>query len=198
MFFEDGKLVVQQKKDWAEALVDFETANQYALLTPGGRAVGRVVERSDGCMGMLLRKTLKSSRPLHLEVFDPRGEPLAQIHRPFSLWLSSMVVRDGAGELLGKVQKRLSFLRVHYALLDSRGAAFGSVSGQFFSRRKFSVSLSGASGGQITKQFQGLSELFTDADTFVVDVPGGGLGPDQQAVLLAAALAVDLDLFEGK
>ncbi len=196
MFFEDGPLVIQQKKDWAEALVDFETANQYALLTPEGRALGRVVERSGGCTGILLRKVLKSSRPLYLEVFDPAGGSVVELHRPFALWLSSMVVRDEGGRVVGKVQKRFSFLRVHYSLIDADGSSFGSIAGQFFRRRTFSVNLTGHGGGQINKQFQGLSELFTDADTFVVEVDGAGLSGDQQAVLLAAALTVDLDLFE--
>jgi len=196
VFFEGDKLVVRQKKDWSEALMDVEAANQYELLTPGGEPVGRVVERSGGCADFLLRNALKSSRPLHLEIFDLDGPKLVEIHRPFSLWLSRMEVQRADGTKVGTVQKKLSFLRAQYELLDRSGQSIGRVTGKLLSRRTFPLLVDNAEVGRISKEFQGLSELFTDADTFVIDLGTAGYDDDQKLVALATALAVDLDLFE--
>ncbi len=50
--------------------------------------------------------------------------------------------------------------------------------------------------GRITKQWSGVGrEMFTDADTFLVELPVKH-GDDLQYLVFATAFAVDLDFFE--
>ena len=59
-----------------------------------------------------------------------------------------------------------------------------------------------AGGGEIarvTKQWSGFGrEMFTDADTFVVQFTDGSTDNDFRLLMLASAFAIDLDFFENQ
>ena len=70
------------------------------------------------------------------------------------------------------------------------------MSGSVFRRYTFMVNRRGEEIGRITKQWSGVGrEMFTDADTFLVELPVKH-GDDLQYLVFATAFAVDLDFFE--
>lgn len=51
---------------------------------------------------------------------------------------------------------------------------------------------------RVTKQWSGIGrEAFTDADTFRIEMDIGKIDQDFALLMLASALAIDLDFFEG-
>ena len=55
----------------------------------------------------------------------------------------------------------------------------------------------GAEIGRVTKQWSGIGrEAFTDADTFLVQMDTSSADRDFALLMLASALAIDLDFFE--
>ena len=39
-----SELFIKQKKNWAEIVVDFETANRYAIMDESGQTLGMIAE----------------------------------------------------------------------------------------------------------------------------------------------------------
>ena len=66
-------------------------------------------------------------------------------------------------------------------------------------QRSAMVYKSGEEIGRVTKKWSGIGkELFTDADTFQVQVNTSKADKDFPILILATAIAIDLDFFEGK
>ena len=53
--------------------------------------------------------------------------------------------------------------------------------------------------GRVTKQWSGIGrEVFSDADTFNVQIDSNKTNRDFAMLILASSIAVDLDFFEGE
>ena len=187
------ELYVRQEVEGLEVLTDFETRNRYSIRTPGGEQILYAFEES----GTLSRALLKSHRPLDIHVVDSRNANLITASRSFFWFLSHLHVRDGAGEPVGSMQRRISFLTRRFDLLDATGSVVAEVRGPIFRPFTFMVYRQGQEVGRVTKQWSGMGrEMFTDADTFKIEVDTSRTEREFALLMLAAAIAIDLDFFE--
>lgn len=188
------RLVVRQARELAEVLLGFETRNRYAICEPDGDVVGYAVEEGSSLGAMVVRNLLGAARPATYHIYDPQQREIGRGQKPFRLWFHRIDVYEGT-TLLGSVERKIGIFRRVFEVQDPQGRAIATIKGQFMSRRAFDVEEGGATVGSIAKKWGGLSrELFTDADTFGVEL--GKASPTLRPLLLLATFLIDLTCFE--
>ena len=126
-----------------------------------------------------------------------RGTPI-WINRQFELIFSRMKVSDKKGPV-GEVNQKFSLLNRRYELVPYFGSRRLTLTGPIFRPWTFNIQSGTQQLGSICKKWSGLmKEAFTRADTFEVSFDSGDLQPAEKKLILAAAIAVDIDYFEQK
>ncbi|MGC3999048.1 MAG: phospholipid scramblase-related protein [Anaeromyxobacter sp.] len=189
------RIVVRQSRDWSE-LIGVEAANRYALLTESGALAGWALEQPGN---WFIRMWLKARRPFEMDVVAGEADqrPALRLSRPWTFWFARLEVRDGGGRSLGAIQERFSILRRRFDLVGADGQLLARLIGPLW--KPWTFLLHPAEGerevGRIEKRWSGLtSELFTDADTFLVTLPQSS--PALRRLTLAAAVVIDFKFFE--
>lgn len=198
LFESSTQLLIQQTKEWVEIAIDWETVNKYKVLTPEKKEVGYIAERGGGFLFFIKRAFLRSHRPLQVDVFDTAGSVLFHMSRNFFFFFSDLDITDSTGTLLGRVKRRFGILYKKYDLLDQQGRLFATIKSPLWRLWTFPVfNLRGEHKATVSKKWGGaLREVFTDADTFMVDYQRYPWQTEQKLVIFAAALSIDFDFFE--
>lgn len=194
-----SRLMVQQRKEWAQIMINWETANKYAILDEQGRELGLIAERSGGFLEALTRMFLRSHRPLEVDVFAGMAEHVLHLKRDFFFFFSDLEVTLPDGTRLGSIHRRFRLLSKHYDLCDASGQVFATIESPIWRIWTFPVkALSGVALGEISKRWGGvLTEVFSDADTYSIELKNPDmLSTEQSAIVLAAAISIDFDYFE--
>jgi uncharacterized protein YxjI len=188
-------LVVVQRKEWGEILTGFETRNKYIVLDTSGGELYLAAEEGGST---LLRMFLKGLRPFTMAVLHQDGRPVLRVQRPFRFYFHRADVFDAGGRLLGTLQRRLSFARRIYSVLDSSGREVFELFGPLLHPWTFEIRKDGREVGKISKKWSGLTlEAFTDADKFGVTFPAEW-DTSVKAVFLGAVFLIDFVHFENK
>ena len=117
--------------------------------------------------------------------------------RSFFFLLSHLQVQDGDGREVGSLRRRFSLWGRRFTIEDSVGTVLAEIHGPYFRLNTFMVYKQGEEIGRVTKQWSGIGrEAFTDADTFRVEMETSKIDQDFSLLMLASALAIDLDFFE--
>jgi uncharacterized protein YxjI len=108
-------------------------------------------------------------------------------------------VENAEGRFLGTLRSKLFTIGGGFTILDGGGQPVGDVQGDWIGWDFAIRDSRGSALGRVTKKWAGAGkELFTAADHYMIELPD--VGPrdrDRAALLLAAALAIDL-VFKGK
>ena len=188
------ELFVRQEVEHLEVFTGFETSNRYSVNTPDGERLLYAYEES----GWLGRQFLRTHRPLTLHIVDGDGQPVVTASRNFFWFLSHLHVEDGEGRPLGSLRRRFAVLQRRFSVEDPNGLPVAEVKGPLFRPSTFMILKQGAEVARVTKQWSGImKEAFTDADTFKVQLDTREMDQDFCLLVLAVALAIDLDFFEG-
>ena len=189
---QDGQLIVKQRVEGLEAITGIETKNRYEVMTPDGQTVLFAYEESGGWGRVLLQR----NRALTLHVAGLDGREVLAGSRAFFWFFPTMYVRGPNGSPIGTIRRKFGILKRRILLENPQGETVAEVNGSVFRRYTFMVNRGGQEVGRITKKWSGVGrEMFTDADTFQVQLPTEHDEQLQQLVL-ATAFAVDLDFFE--
>ena len=180
------QVVVEQKRKL------FELRNQYRLFGTDGQQIGAVEQATQGWVTFLLRlfSDLDVVLPVELHVTDEQGQTGLVLHKPWFRW--AVQVRRGDGSEVGTITKQLRLGKARFAFTSPEGAALGELRAENWRAKDFAVlDASGQEVARVTKKWRGLlTEGFTDADTYVVDL--GAASEPLRTLALAASLAVDL------
>jgi uncharacterized protein YxjI len=188
-----SELIVKQEVERLEAFTGIETKNKYSINTPDGDRLMFAYEES----GFLARMFLRKHRPLALHIVDGAGQPLFSASRGFFWFVSHLHVRDGDDRPVGSLRRRFAVLNRRFDLEDPSGSPIAEIRGSLFRPNTFKIERKGDEIAKITKQWGGvLREAFTDADTFRVELHNGAVDSQSAMLVLAAAIAIDLDFFE--
>ena len=96
------------------------------------------------------------------------------------------------GQPLGQITKQVRLGKARFTLLDPRGAQLGEVRAHNWRAKDFSVfDGAGQAIARVTKRWAGLRELFTDADTYVVEVSPSAVDP-LRSLAVATCLVIDV------
>ena len=113
-------LAVQRRLELANLLVGFEQANHYTLFNRHGHLVGYMAEENKSWSGTLLRQVAKTHRPFRCTIFDPSGNILMTVERPFYFVSTSLFVRDAYQNDLGEVHMNWHLWRRRYSLYQRK------------------------------------------------------------------------------
>ena len=108
-------------------------------------------------------------------------------------WLSSLEVTASDGTPQGSIVRRFGVARRRYDLLRPDGRLFARIQAPRWRVWTFPVEgADGVSRAEIAKKWSGTArEMFTDADTFRLQLEGVSWQLPERAVLLAAAILID-------
>lgn len=179
-------LIVKQK------LKLVELRNDYAVLDQSGRQIGAVVQATQSPLAFLARvfTSWDVTLPITLHILGPGAVTELIVHKPWFSWRCQVVRPDGV--VLGEITKQIRLGRARFTLLDPRGARLGEVRARNWRAKDFSV-LDGAGQpiARVTKRWAGLRELFTDADTYAVEVSPYAVDP-LRSLAVATCLVIDV------
>jgi hypothetical protein len=178
-------LVVKQK------LKLVELRNEYGVFDRNGRRIGAVAQASQSPLAFLTRlfTSWDVALPITLEIRGPSGVELL-VHKPWFTW-RCRVARPG-GHALGQIVKQIRLGKARFALLDPGGAQLGEVRAENWRAKDFSVRDGGGRElARVTKKWAGLREMFTDADSYVVEVQPSAVDP-LRSLALASCLVIDV------
>ena len=194
------RLIVRQRRELAE-LFGFETRNKYEIASESGGVVAFAAEQQKGIAGVLFRQFLGHWRTFDILFFAPDRQAFLTAHHPFRWFFSRLEILDAGGRLLGAIQRRFSILTKRFDVEDANGRVIMQVASPFWRIWTFPFMSpgSGREVARVTKKWAGLlSEVFTDKDNFAVEFLDAELGESERALVLAAALYIDLQYFERK
>lgn len=187
---------VRQRRELAE-LFGFETRNKYEVLV-GDERLALIGERGHGLGAAFGRQLLGHWRRFELAMIAPDGTPLLEAVHPFKVLFQELHVKSPDGRELGVLDQRFGLLRKRFDVrfADGRNA---EVASPLWTPWTFKITREGTEIARIEKKWSGLlKEAFTDADNFRVVFAPGMLGNAERAVVLLAAVFVDLIYFEKK
>ncbi|MDE2686272.1 MAG: phospholipid scramblase-related protein [Chloroflexota bacterium] len=189
-----SELVIRQQIEQMEIFTPFETANRYGVYTAGGTQLMHAYEESGG----ISRQFAGSRRALSIHVVEGDGAPVLHASRDF-FWFRSHLRVDAGGRRIGALNRVFGFGR-KLALVDSEGHEITRIASGFTHPNTFiAEDEDGHEIARVTKEWSGFGrEMFTDADTFVVQFTDGSAGNDFRLLMLASAFAIDLDFFENQ
>lgn len=190
-------LFIQQVKEWAEILIDFESRNKYQILDENQAALGFAAESDSGFLSFIGRQILRTHRSMNVSCFDQNNQLMLKLKRPFFFFFSDLEVTTASGQFLGSVHRRFGIIYKKYDLLDEKGQLFATIKAPLWNLWTFPIlNERGHEVGVITKKWGGLlKEFFTDADRFGIQLPQE-FAWEKRVVSFAAALSIDMDFFD--
>ncbi|MCI0687087.1 MAG: hypothetical protein L0Y54_07625 [Sporichthyaceae bacterium] len=179
-------LVVKQKLKLVELRNDYEVFDQH------GNPAGWVRQAKQSPLALLARlfTSLDAALPMTLEFSGSGGRVELVLHKPWLTWVCA--VRRPGGAELGRIAKQIRLGRARFSLTDPTGGQLGEVRAENWRAKDFAVlDRDGREVARVTKKWAGLRELFSDADTYVVQVDQR-LGDPLRSLAVASCLAVDV------
>lgn len=201
VFGRPHRLTVRQRKSWMEILTSLDARNKYVVYDEAGTPVFNVEEQGSALGSLVKRLVLRNLRPFtsHVEDLEGQGQLLV-LNKPFRFIFHRLEVHDAAGNLLGAIQRKWTWLRRKYIVEGPDGREVATLFGPFWRPWTFKILLPGSEQelGLIQKKWSGLlKEAFTDADNFWVDFAAIS-DPQLRAVLFSATALIDVVHFENR
>ena len=193
-----SRMYVQQVFEMAE-LFGFETRNKYRIRDENGRDLLFAAEQQKGLLGFLGRQVFGHWRSFEVHFFDNSRQPIMRGIHPFRWFFQCLELRSRDGRLIGTIERQFSILTKTFHVHDAQGRVVLEVSSPFWRVWTFPFMRGGHEHARVAKKWSGLgSELFTDRDNFLVEYLERGLTEDERALVLVAAIYIDLMYFEAK
>ncbi len=189
-------VAIKQIREGIEYL-GFEGRNRYEIYSAEKELLGRAEEKNQGMAGMLFRQVAGHWRSFEIEVTDSRNQKILNARHPFRIYFQRLDIEDGQGRTIGEMEKRFSILSKEFVLQDEMGANQIHMSSGFFKVWTFPFVKNGKEVAHIRKKWSGsFGEIFTDADSFLLEFNDASLSLKERQLLLAASFFIDLLYFE--
>jgi uncharacterized protein YxjI len=178
-----------------------KAANNYDIYDP--KTNEQILQCREDRLGFFtkwLRFTdYKRYTPFDLEVRTPGGEPVLQVRRGITFFLSKVDVHDGDehGPRIGGFKQKLFSIGGAFAVLDSHDKPICHLKGTWTSW-DFRFLSGDHELAKVSKKWSGIGkELFTSADNYILEI-SPHVPPDSQIrqLILAAVLCIDMVLKE--
>lgn len=177
----------------------FKAANNYDVLDPEtGEIIMHCREPNLGMLTKLLRFTdFKRMTPFDVRITTPEGEPVVQISRGVSLFLSRVNVTSDEGQAIGGFKQKLFTIGGKFDVLDANDQTQCQLRGKWTSW-SFQFVAGDRVLAKVDKKWAGLGkELFTTADTYVLSIEDSvPKDAPVRMLILAAVMCIDMVLKE--
>lgn len=194
---ESPQIVLKQRREAIE-LLGVEMRNTYDILLKDGQSIGSTTEVKSSFFAMLVRQLFRHWRTFSLSIVDAQGQEVIKLHHPFRFYFQRLEVTTPDGRTVGIMEKQFSILRRVFSITTDPLSLPIMMSSKMLSLWAFPFTRGGREVASISKQWGGaLKEMFLDADTFGVQIIDPSLTADERILLLAAAIFIDINYFEG-
>ncbi|KAK0138362.1 Phospholipid scramblase 2 [Merluccius polli] len=200
------QILIHQKVELLEALISFETNNQYEIKNSLGQKIYKAKEKNDCCT----RNCCGSLRSFDMKIKDNSDREVIRLIRPFrcvSCWcpccLQEMEVQAPPGTTIGYVTQDWHPCLPRFSIKNANKEKVMVLQGPCFACNccgdvNFELKSKDGSSpiGRISKQWSGLlKEVFTDTDNFGIQFPLD-MDVKMKAVLMGACFLIDFMFFE--
>uniref|UniRef100_A0A8C9SGT9 Phospholipid scramblase n=1 Tax=Scleropages formosus TaxID=113540 RepID=A0A8C9SGT9_SCLFO len=200
------QILIHQKIELLEAIIGFETNNQYEIKNVLGQTIFRAKENNDCCT----RNCCGALRSFNIKLMDNMDCEVIQLVRPFrcnSCWcpccLQELEVQAPPGTVIGYVVQDWHPCLPKFSIQGPSRETLLKLEGPCLACNccgDVNFELKDKDGeqciGRISKQWSGLvKEIFSDADNFGIQFPMD-LDVKIKAVLLGACFLIDFMFFE--
>lgn len=177
----------------------FKAANNFDIYNPDTKELLMTCrEEQLGFFTKLFRFTdYKRLTPFHVEIKTAKGEPVLEVKRGVSLFLSTVEVFDETGTLVGRFKQKFFSVGGKFDVLDPQNNVLCTLKGKWTSW-DFKFMQGSSELAQVNKKWAGIGrELFTSADNYMLSVNESVRKEDNVRILiLAAVMCIDMVLKE--
>jgi len=177
----------------------FKAANNFDIYNPDTKELLMTCrEEQLGFFTKLFRFTdYKRLTPFHVEIKTAKGEPVLEVKRGVSLFLSTVEVFDETGILVGRFKQKFFSVGGKFDVLDPQNNVLCTLKGKWTSW-DFKFMQGSSELAQVNKKWAGIGqELFTSADNYMLSVNESVRKEDNVRILiLAAVMCIDMVLKE--
>lgn len=177
----------------------FKAANNFDIYNPDTKELLITCrEEQLGFFTKMFRFTdYKRLTPFHVEVKTAKGEPVLEVKRGVSLFLSTVEVFDEKGILVGRFKQKFFSVGGKFDVLDPQNNVLCTLKGKWTSW-DFKFMQGNSELAQVNKKWAGIGrELFTSADNYMLSVNDSVRKEDHVRILiLAAVMCIDMVLKE--
>ncbi len=156
--------------------------------------LGTAEETISGLVKTLRWFISKQLMPTTVQVRDHDGALVFTIRRGSFFFRARVEVLNADGELIGYFKSKIISIGGGFWVYDKTDKQFAEVKGNFIGFKYRILTPDGAELGKVSKEWGGaVKELFTSADTYMVDVADDLTDqPVAKMLVLAAALSIDI------
>jgi len=177
----------------------FKAANNFDIFNPDTKELLMTCrEEQLGFFTKLFRFTdYKRITPFHVEIKSAKGEPVLEVKRGISLFLSTVEVFDENHHLVGRFKQKFFSIGGKFDVLDSQDNVVCTLKGKWTSW-DFKFMQGTTELAHVTKKWAGIGrEMFTTADNYILSVGESVKKEDNVRILiLAAVMCIDMVLKE--
>lgn len=177
----------------------FKAANNFDIFQPDTQELLMTCrEEKLGALTKLFRFTdYKRLTPFHIEIKSAKGEPVLEVKRGISLFLSTVEVFDERGQLVGRFKQKFFSIGGKFDVLDPQDRVLCTLKGKWTSW-DFKFMQGNEELAHVAKKWAGMGrELFTSADNYMLAVNEHVRKDDPVRILiLAAVMCIDMVLKE--
>lgn len=177
----------------------FKAANNFDIYNPDTKELlMNCREEQLGFFTKMFRFTdYKRLTPFHVEIKSAKGEPVLEVKRGISIFLSTVEVFDENHHLVGRFKQKFFSIGGKFDVLDAQDNVVCTLKGKWTSW-DFRFMQGNTELAHVTKKWAGIGrELFTSADNYMLSVNDSVKKEDNVRILiLAAVMCIDMVLKE--
>lgn len=191
-------IIIKQHVENIELVSSLEGRNRYAFTTPTGKHLAHAEETDTGFIGSVVRNLWSARRSFVMGITIQQTPEIVWLKRRFEWIFSNIDVFDDDSPV-GTVRQRFAIINRKYELESYFGDRVLTILGPVYRPWTFDVYAHTKKVASIQKKWSGFfKEAFTSADTFTIVFEDSRLLPDERKLIIAAAIAIDIDFFENK
>lgn len=177
----------------------FKAANNFDIFQPDTQELLMTCreEKLDALTKLFRFTDYKRLTPFHIEIKSAKGEPVLEVKRGISLFLSTVEVFDERGQLVGRFKQKFFSIGGKFDVLDPQDRVLCTLKGKWTSW-DFKFMQGNEELAHVAKKWAGMGrELFTSADNYMLAVNEHVRKDDPVRILiLAAVMCIDMVLKE--
>lgn len=176
-----------------------KAANNYDVLDPDSeQIILHCREEKLGFLTKMLRFTdYKRMTPFHVDITTPDGQPVVEVKRGVSIFLSSVDVLDENHQRIGGFKQKFFSIGGAFSVLGPNDEPLCDLKGKWTSW-EFRFMAGDRELAKVSKKWSGMGkELFTSADNYMLEISNDVPADDPvRMLILGAVMCIDMVLKE--
>ncbi len=192
-FFDADNYFIDEKVNF------FKFENTYKVFDEKGANTGSIKQKLTVGQKLLRLVANKNILPFKLEIKDINGVLLASIGRGWTFWVSKVVLSRGDGKTIGAVEQKFKLFKPSFRIFNHEERQIAEITGDWKAWTFVIKDETGSQIGTISKKWAGvLTEVFTTADKYHVNIDASYANMMNKILILSAAITIDMVLKESK